>query len=138
MNQFYRRFQSGGLLQHQRDRKKSFRFFFSNYVRSEVEFFGLSGIDCTKPFFEIRPRTSFFELISILVHIQTILYIIVYIIQLAMVKNFHEFWKTDFPDIVPLGRKNSPRNSKSARKSVFPVEFRKTVWHNRFLREAIN
>ena len=28
MNQFYRRFQSGGLLQHQMDRKKSFRFFF--------------------------------------------------------------------------------------------------------------
>ena len=39
--------------------------FFSNYAPPEVEFSRLSRIDCAKPFFEIRPGTRYFELISI-------------------------------------------------------------------------
>ena len=42
-------------------REKVFDFF-SNYAPSEVEFSRLSGIDCAKPFFEIRPETTFSNL----------------------------------------------------------------------------
>ena len=50
--------------------KKVFDFFF-RIAPSEVEFSKHSGINCTKQFFEIRPGTRFFELISILVHIKS-------------------------------------------------------------------
>jgi len=33
--------------------------FFSNYGPSALAFFGVSVIDCTRPFFEIRPETLF-------------------------------------------------------------------------------
>ena len=49
-----------------RVRKKVFDFF-SHCVPSVLAFSKLSGIDCAKLFFEIRPGTRFFELISILV-----------------------------------------------------------------------
>ena len=35
--------------------KGAAKIFFSNYAPSEVAFSRLSGIDCTQPFFEIRP-----------------------------------------------------------------------------------
>ena len=47
------------------DEHKKVLEFFSNYAPSEAEFSRLPGIDCAKPFFEIRPGTRFFELISI-------------------------------------------------------------------------
>ena len=42
-----------------RDRKKSFRFFFSNYVPSVLTFSRVSTIDRAKPFFKTRPGNAF-------------------------------------------------------------------------------
>ena len=49
-----------------RDRTKRFRFFLK-YVPTVLVFSRPSAIKCKKPFFEIRPGTRFFVVISILV-----------------------------------------------------------------------
>ena len=81
--------------------KKVFEFFFSNYESSVLTFSRLSGIDCTKSFFEIRPGTRFFELISIFVLM-----------------------------VLYTGRNSNKLVSYFEKR----VEFRKTIWCNRFLR----